>query len=502
MVSRKEYVVVFPFMAEGHIIPFLALALKLEQERNFAISFVNTPRNINKLRSSLPPHSAIRLLEIPFNGEEHGLPPGAESTESLPIHLHFRLIQSSPSLKPAFRELLSELVCESNGIPPMCVISDIFFPWSADVAHEFGSSHAIFNAGCGYGMAVYHTAWLNLPHLNAKSEECPLPGFPNGTTFCVTKFPERLRQTKEPSEFALTLFREWSKTDAMLFNTIEEIDQTGMKYFRDNFPFPAFPIGPIFSYQQTSATLVADSMVCMDWLDKKPPKSVLYIAFGSQSTPSIAQMKALASALEASEVNFLWVARRPSSFAALSPENDQEWLPRGFEERIKRSGKGMLVKKWAPQKEILAHGSVGAFLSHCGWNSTMEALANGLPILSWAMSAEQPFNAKMLEEELKVCVEVANGSDSQVNSEQIVGKIKMVMEGKEGEEMRKRASEIMKKIKNATCDDNATARGSSVKALDEFCVFASQKRNMYLYCPNKIDDKKCRPELEASVVLV
>ncbi|XP_019157737.1 PREDICTED: beta-D-glucosyl crocetin beta-1,6-glucosyltransferase-like [Ipomoea nil] len=110
--SRKGNIVIFPFMAQGHIIPFLALALKLEQERGFAISFVNTTQNINKLRSSLPPRSAIRLLEIPFDAaaEHYGLPPGSENMESLPVHLPFRFIQSSPSLKPAFKRLLTSLV--------------------------------------------------------------------------------------------------------------------------------------------------------------------------------------------------------------------------------------------------------------------------------------------------------------------------------------------------------------------------------------------------------
>lgn len=474
MESRKGSIVIFPFMAQGHIIPFLALSLKLEQERGFAISFVNTTQNINKLRSSLPPHSAIRLLEIPYDAAENGLPPGSENMESLPVHLHFRFIQSSPSLKPAFKRLLSSLVHDPNGgVPPMCVISDIFFSWSAEVAHEFGISHAIFNAGGGYGMAVYHTAWLNLPHLTTNSAECPLPGFPNGTTFRVSRLPEQLRLATEPAEFRLTMFREWSETDAMLFNTVEEIDQTGLKYFRENFPCHVFPIGPIFSYSKPS-----DSTVCTDWLDTKPPKSVLYVAFGSQNSPSIAQTKELAAALEASGINFLWAARRPSSFVTVSPEEDQDWLPRGFEERIQSIGKGLLVKEWAPQKEILAHGSVGAFLSHCGWNSTMEALSNGLPMMSWAMSAEQPFNAKMLEEELKVCVEVGNGPNCEIKGEELVGKIKTMMEGTEGEEMRKSAGEVMKKIKNASRDDENGGQGSSVKALEEFLlVAASQSRN-------------------------
>ncbi|GFZ18197.1 UDP-Glycosyltransferase superfamily protein [Actinidia rufa] len=84
MAEIKENIVMFPFMAQGHIIPFLGLALELEKKTGYTITFVNIPQNIKKIQPLLPPTSAIRLLEIPFDPSAHGLPPNFETTESLP----------------------------------------------------------------------------------------------------------------------------------------------------------------------------------------------------------------------------------------------------------------------------------------------------------------------------------------------------------------------------------------------------------------------------------
>ncbi|KAL5766710.1 hypothetical protein ACOSP7_017327 [Xanthoceras sorbifolium] len=127
MTERKESIVMFPFMAQGHIIPFLALALQLEKTNKYIITFVNTPNNINKLRSSLPPNSSINLLEIPFNSSDHNLPPHTENTDSIPYTSVFTLFQASLSLKPHFRTLVSHLVTEQNGQrKPLCIIADMF----------------------------------------------------------------------------------------------------------------------------------------------------------------------------------------------------------------------------------------------------------------------------------------------------------------------------------------------------------------------------------------
>ncbi|XVF60340.1 hypothetical protein PTKIN_Ptkin08bG0037200 [Pterospermum kingtungense] len=126
------------------------------------------------------------------------------------------------------------------------------------------------------------------------------------------------------------------------------------------------------------------------WLDEKLDQgsSVLYVAFGSQAEVSSEQHKEIAMGLEESKVNFLWVIRKKESE-----------LGEGFEERVKE--RGIVVREWVDQRQILMHRCVKWLLSHCGWNSVLESICAGVPILAWPMLAEQPLNARMVVEELK-----------------------------------------------------------------------------------------------------
>ncbi|GMP88169.1 hypothetical protein CsSME_00040246 [Camellia sinensis var. sinensis] len=484
MTERKENIVIFPFMAQGHIIPFLALALELEKKNGYTITFVNTRLNIKKLRPSIPPNSSIRLLEIPFNSSDHGLPPDSENTDSLPLPLLLHLIVISPALETAFRDLISGLVLE-HGRPPLCIISDMFFGWSAKVAHEFSAFHAIFNAGGGYGMAAFHSLWLHLPYKTVNSEEFPLPGFPKGHRIHTKQLPEHF-QVAMPGDswcsFSQDMFRDWLESDGILFNTIEEIDHVGMEYFRQQIGCSVWSVGPILSSLGSKARAGDDAEatmhLCMKWLDSKPANSVIYVAFGSQSAPSPSQTIQLAMALEACGKNFIWVFRPPSNSVTDHDHNDGQWFPRGFERRIQDSNKGLLVQQWAPQLEILSHKSLCVFLTHCGWNSVLEALSNGVPMLSWPMGAEQNFNAKMLEEEMGLCVGLASGS-SEVNHKDMVKKIDLVMGGStKGKDMKNKACEVMEMLNNAKNDEKGF-KGSSTKAMEDFLYAALSKSCNY-----------------------
>ena len=191
------------------------------------------------------------------------------------------------------------------------------------------------------------------------------------------------------------------------------------------------------------------------------------------NTISASQMMQLGKALERCEKSFVWVVRPPIGFDINSEFRAEQWLPEGFAEKVLESGRGLIVHDWAPQVEILSHVAVSAFLSHCGWNSVLESLSHGVPILGWPMAAEQFFNCKFLEEEVGVCVEVARGKSCEVKWEDLAAKIELVMEETEkGVEMRKKAGEIRDMIRNATKDEGGF-KGSSVRAMDEFLSAAA-----------------------------
>ncbi|MQM22625.1 hypothetical protein Taro_055680 [Colocasia esculenta] len=253
----------------------------------------------------------------------------------------------------------------------------------------------------GFGTATNFAIWLHLPQLNAATEEDDfgVPGFPE--TFCLrrSQMSPTLKNAHERNPWVILLREQITlccSSDAMLCN----IKNTGV---------PVFSIGPILppetisSAERAAKVLGIAPEACIEWLDVHPPHSVLYVSFGSQKSVSAHQMVPLAAGLEASGRSFIWVIRPPFSFD-VTGQFRAEWLPEGFEEWARSSGRGLLVRDWAPQLEILTHGSVGVFLSHCGWNSTLESLARGVPLIGWPMAAEQFYNVKILEEEMGVCV--------------------------------------------------------------------------------------------------
>ncbi|KAJ6713379.1 GLYCOSYLTRANSFERASE [Salix purpurea] len=442
MLQRKENIVLFPFMAQGHIMPFLALALQLEQISKYTIIFVNTPLNISKLRSSIPVNCSVHLLEIPFDSSGYGLPPGTENTDSIPNHLIANLLHASLSLKPSFRKLISDLVKEQSGHPPLCIITDIFFGWCSEIAHEFGAFHAIFSGSGGFGIACYYYLWLNLPHQMKNSDELAVPDFPEASKIHAAQLAENLRVVD-----------------------VEELDKIGLEYFRLKIGKPVWSIGPVHLSKRSQDQAATTAELCKNWLDTKPVNSVLYISFGSQNSISAPHMTELAVALEASGKDFIWVVRPPVGFDINMESKATEWLPEGFEERMKDSKRGLLVHDWAPQAEILSHKSISAFLSHGGWNSMIESLSHGVPVIGWPMEGEQFYNVMLLEEQIGVCVEVARGKSREVRHEDIVKKITVVMdETEKGKEMRNKALEVRDMIMDAVKDFN----GSSVKAMDAF----------------------------------
>ncbi|KAL0366634.1 UNVERIFIED_CONTAM: UDP-glycosyltransferase 90A1 [Sesamum radiatum] len=177
-------------------------------------------------------------------------------------------------------------------------------------------------------------------------------------------------------------------------------------------------------------------------------KPVLYVAFGTQVEISTAQFREIQIGLEKSAVNFLWLVRKNASE-----------LEEGFEERVR--SRGMVVKEWVDQREILEHETVRGFLCHCGWSSVMESICAKVPILAWPMMWEQPLNARMVVDVAGVGlrVESCNGF---VDSEVLAKAAKELMEGGAGEKVRKKAEEVGRAAVKAVEEG-----GSSWKALDQ-----------------------------------
>eukprot|EP01018_Ginkgo_biloba_P004663 Gb_26407 [translate_table: standard] len=204
-----------------------------------------------------------------------------------------------------------------------------------------------------------------------------------------------------------------------IFNTFEDLEHDFLDSLQRIIRSPVWPVGPILpltgilnkkEIAWRGNELVVDVETCLQWLESHLASFILYISFGSQNSISVSQMRELSLGLEASQQAFVWALRPPVGTTELS----SSYLPYGFEEQMRANTKQFLIRGWAPQLMILSHPSTGGFLSHCGWNSVLESISHGVPIIGWPIAVEQFYNSKLLEEEVGVGVELCRGIDGEV----------------------------------------------------------------------------------------
>ncbi|KAF8722143.1 hypothetical protein HU200_022785 [Digitaria exilis] len=473
--SRTKHVVLFPFPGQGHLAGFLAIARLLVRELpHAAVTLVSTPRNVAALRSSLQAEPSIGFHALPFVPADHGLPATCESTTSLPLPAFINLFEAFETLEPAFDDFVSHLL--RSGAGDVCIVADVFVSWTANVARRHGCAHAVFVSCGALGTAIFHALWNHMPDLPFVSDGGGMlrlpehPGVAIHRTQLSPAFLLRGELSDRWTAFYHRTIRHGHRTDAVLANTVEAFEPRGLAMMRRavGAKVPVWPIGPLVrggdTTMMTTGSTETDDEAVLRWLDTQPPSSVLYISFGSQNTIQPSQMMELAAALEATSRPFVWAIRPPVGFDIAGEIRDDVWLPEGFAAR----GKGVLVHGWAPQVRILGHGATGAFLSHCGWNSVLESMTHGVPVIGWPLAAEQFYNAAMLVKEWGVCVEVARGN---LPSSAVVGRAKLaeVVEKVMGDTpesaaMRRRVAEVQQVMGSAWAQDG----GSSRTALHEF----------------------------------
>ncbi|KAE9617877.1 putative hydroquinone glucosyltransferase [Lupinus albus] len=246
--------------------------------------------------------------------------------------------------------------------------------------------------------------------------------------------------------------------DGIILNSFLEMEPDTIRALEEklNGKTSFYPLGPI---TQKGSTIEENGSECLRWLENQPPSSVLYVSFGSGGTLTQDQVNELALGLELSGQKFLWVLRAPSNstsaaYLGSQNENPLKYLPNGFLERTK--DKGLVVASWAPQIQVLGHNSIGGFLSHCGWNSILESIQEGVPIITWPLFAEQRMNAVLLNNGLKVALRPKVNEYGIVEKEEIAKVIKCLMEGVEGKEIRKRINGLKDDAVNAIKEDGSS----------------------------------------------
>lgn len=239
-------------------------------------------------------------------------------------------------------------------------------------------------------------------------------------------------------------------SSGIIYNTLQDFEQIELAKLTQDSPIPIFPIGPLYKHSigSTFGSQPQDHS-SLAWLDKQAPGSVIYVSLGTLAAIDKAQLVEMAWGLANSNQPFLWVVRPRSVHGS-------EWvkLPEGFEE--KTIGRGLVVE-WAPQIEVLAHPAVGGFWTHCGWNSTIESIGEGVPMLCWPCFWDQKVNSRYVTHAWKVGLELG----TVLERGEIERGIKLLMVDKEGAEIRERAKEMKE-----TAEKSVREGGFSSKALN------------------------------------
>lgn len=283
-------------------------------------------------------------------------------------------------------------------------------------------------------------------------------------------FPDSA-QNRSNSAYNLFLHRsqQLHQADGIIINSFLELESETFKAISQNGsygtskPPNVYPIGPII---QIKPNIQNQACECLLWLDNQPPNSVIYISFGSGGTHSQDQINELALGLELSKYKFIWVnVRQPNNKASASYLSNEEvdplhFLPLGFLERTK--GQGFVMCGWAPQVEVLKHDAIGAFLTHCGWNSILESIVHGVSMIAWPLFAEQRSNAELVTNGLKIAMRPKYDSKGIVVKEEVVNVIKGVMES---EEIGRRIKELQKLANCAMMEDGSSMKTLSMLAL-------------------------------------
>jgi cis-zeatin O-glucosyltransferase len=228
-----------------------------------------------------------------------------------------------------------------------------------------------------------------------------------------------------------------------------------------------FTIGPLNPLLDLNSSTPAPSVEpqprheCLDWLDKQPASSVLYVSFGTMTSLPGKQIEELAAALEGSEQRFIWVLRdadRADIFAEAGGESGLRHVSLLSEFTKRTEGRGLVITGWAPQLEILAHGATAAFVSHCGWNSLLEGLGHGKPILAWPMHSDQPWNSVYVCGHLKAGIIVRPWEKSRetLPAKDIQEVIRRAMDSDEGVAVQNAAKALAVDIRAAVADGGSS----------------------------------------------
>ncbi|KAJ1431123.1 UDP-glucuronosyl/UDP-glucosyltransferase [Sesbania bispinosa] len=479
---------IVPFFGQGHLFPCIELCKHLAS-RNFNVTLFISSILTTSVPSSLHQHPLLRVTEIPSSPSPEPGPPPPHGLRD--------------DLARGLENILSDNPHQTR---PVCAIIDVMMSWSADVFKKFDVPTVAFFTTGACSAAVELATWKAHPLDLKPGESRFLPGLPEDMALTYSDLKRRPHEPPPPPQHGFfpppppgpgprkmgppklgdqpPWMEEIRETIALMINTCDDLERPFIDCIASHVGKPVWGVGPLLpeQYWKSTGSLLHDRDVrsnrrssvteeeVIQWLDSKPRGSVLYVSFGSEVGPTIEEYQHLAQALESCEKPFIWVLQPgsgrpgpPRMGGEAGSEAEEGYFPHGLESRA--GDRGLIIRGWAPQLLILSHPSTGGFLSHCGWNSTVEAIGRGVPFLVWPIRGDQYHDAKLVVSHLKVGYMISDDLSEKVTKDYIVTGIHRLMDD---EEMKKRAEILSAKFQHGFPRNSAAA-------LDAFKDYINQR---------------------------
>lgn len=467
MENTKPHAALLASPGLGHLVPVLELGNRLLTLHGFRVTIFVASTGSSPTQSQLlelsPSHlDIVKLPPVNVSGL-------IDPTDTILSEIVAMMRETRPALRSALSALKST---------PNVLIVDFFGTEALEIAEEFKMRKYVY-IPCS---AWFAALTLHVPVLD---EEVKGDLFSRFKRLCIpgckpVYFKEAFtplldRKSREYDEY-IQIGSALSTVDGILVNTWKDPERETVNAMEGDEMWgrlrkvPVHPIGPLVRFFDP---LTVSRSGVLDWLDARPTRSVVFVSFGSGGTMSAQQMTELAWGLELSRQRFIWVVRPPvendSSAAVFTVGNGDSdsnngtpyYLPEGFCERTQSVG--LVIPTWAPQAEILTHPSIGAFMNHCGWNSTLESIVNGIPMIAWPLYAEQPMNAALLE---GLGVALRTPTEGVVGRKEVERMVRKLLQEKEGRAMRERVRELKRSAVEAM-SKSGSSYGSLSKVADD-----------------------------------
>ncbi|KAL5701821.1 7-deoxyloganetin glucosyltransferase [Ranunculus cassubicifolius] len=463
-VAQKPHVVCVPLPFQGHINAMLKLA-KVLHMKGFRITFVNTEFNHQKLIRSLGPDALKGLPDFKYETIPDGLPP-------CDINATQDILQLWDSLSETCVVELCNLITKLNeasttsGKPLVsCIVADVLLSAPLEAAEIFSIPGVLLWPMSALVLLIFLQAEQILENVILPQKDMingyldkPINSIPDMMEIRLKDLPSFFWDGREGiKNILIQNVQKAPFASRIILNTFDDLENEALNAIKGLLP-PIYTIGPLQLLEQQipdsqlrsfKSNLLREHQDCLKWLDSRQTNSVLYVNFGSITVMTSEQLLEFAWGLANSKYPFLWVIRPDlviGETAILPPEFTEETADRG------------MISGWCPQEQVLCHSSIGGFLTHSGWNSTMDAICGGVPFISWPFFGDQQTNCRSS----CTCWGIGMEIDNNVKRDILEALVRELMEGEKGKKMKEKAMEWKKNAEMSAQPD-----GSSYSNLDK-----------------------------------